>query len=140
MSIGLDVALRNARLQQIIDALDAGVGAGYFEFYGAGVGRPATGAAITDQTLIGTSVLSDPSGTISNGVLTFNPISDDLSADADEDIEWCRAFDGSGGFVMDLGCGSVAIPNGQEIIFNTLTARIGGVIQILSGSLTEGNA
>jgi len=122
----------------VLDALDAGAGANAtIKLYGAGAGRPATGAAITDQTLIGTLTLSNPSGTISTGTLTFGTIADDTSADADEDIEWARFLDTDGDFVTDMGCGIAA--SGEELIFNTLTARVGGVVQILSGGLTEGN-
>lgn len=138
MTIGLTDAIRDARLQVLLDALDAGVGANATAvFYGGGAGRPATGAATTDQVTVGTVGLSNPSGTITDGVLTLDTISDDVSADADQDIEWVRFFDTDGGFVCDMGCGIAA--SGQEIIFNTLTARTGGVIQILSGSITEGN-
>ena len=140
MSLGFSTALRNARLQTIIDYLDAGTvnPNGSVNFYGAGVGRPATGAAITDQTLVGTVGLSIPSATIAAGVLTFDTFADDTSADADADIGWARFFDRDGNFVFDAGCGIAA--SGEDIIFNTLTARIGGIIQILSGSITEGNA
>lgn len=125
-------------MQIILDALDTGAGANAtIKFYGAGVGRPATGAAITDQTLIGTLDMSAPSGTITTGVLTLDTVSDDVSADADEDIEWARFLDKDGGFVMDAGCGITG--SGEDIIFNTLTARVGGVVQVLSGSFTEGN-
>ena len=131
--------MRTSRIQVILDALDAGVGSfATMALYGEGVGRPATGAAITDQTLFGTITLSNPSATILNGVLTFDTFTDDSSADADGDIEWARFFDTDGNFVTDMGCGIAA--SGEEIIFNTLTVRLGGIIQVLSGSLTEGNA
>ena len=139
MALGFSVALRDARLQKIIDLLDTGSTNpnGQIELYGAGVGRPATGAAVTDQTLIGTLNLAIPSATIATGVLTFDTIADDVSADADEDIEWARFFDRDGNFIFDAGCGIGG--SGEEIIFNTVTAKIGGAIQITSGSLTEGN-
>lgn len=140
MTIGFSTALRTARLQQVVALLDAGSGANATVlFYGGGSGRPATGAAITDQTLVATVGLSKPSGTVSGGVLTFDTFSDDISADADEDIEWARFLNTDDEFVIDMGCGSTAVPAGNEIIFNTLTARIGGVVQVVSGSLTEGN-
>jgi hypothetical protein len=127
------VSLRDSRLTAIVTAMDAGAGPAEMRFYNAP--RPATGGAVT--TLVGTNVLSDPSGTVSSGVLTFNSISDDVSADADEDIAWARIVDSDNNFIMDLDCGISG--SGAEIIFNTVTARIGGVIQVLSGSLTEGN-
>lgn len=136
MAISLALAVRNARLQVILDAIDAGAGAGTMKFYD--LPRPASGATITTETLIGTNTFSDPVATITNAVLTFDSITDDISADADADIGWCRMEDSDGNFVIDLSCGLTG--SGAEIIFNTLTARIGGVIQILSGSFTEGNA
>jgi hypothetical protein len=135
MSIGLATPLRNARLQAIIDALDAGTGSGKFLCYTAP--RPATGAAITTQTLLGMLTLSDPSGTVTGGVLTFSAIADDASADADGDIAFVRAVDSNDNFVMDMGAGVDG--SGAEVIFNTVTTRTGGVIQMLSGALTEGN-
>lgn len=136
MSIAFSTALRNARLQKIIDALDAAATPGKILLYSAT--RPATGAAITDQTLLGTITLADPCATISAGVLTFGTFVEDSSADATGTIAWARGEDGDGNFVMDLGCGVSG--SGQELIFNTLSVQAGGVIQILSGSLTEGNA
>ena len=139
MTIGLTTAMRTSRIQVILDALDAGVGTfATMALYGGGAGRPATGAAVTTQTLLGTITLSNPSATVLNGVLTFNAFTDDSSADANGTIEWARFFDTDGGFVADMGCGIAA--SGEEIIFNTLTVSLGGIIQVLSGSLTEGNA
>jgi hypothetical protein len=136
MTIGFSTALRNARLQQIINHLDAGSGvAGAIEFYGAA--RPATGVAIAAQVLVGTVTLSKPSGTIANGVLTFDTISDDLAADASETISWCRFYDTDGNFVADMSCGTSG--SGAEVIFNTVNAIAGGTISITSGALTEGN-
>ena len=138
MTIGMPTAMRDARMQVLLDALDTGAGANAtIKFYGAGVGRPATGAAITDQTLIGTLDMSAPSGTITTGVLTLSTVTDDVSADADADIGWARFLDKDGAFVIDASCGLTG--SGEDIIFNTLTARIGGVVQVLSGSFTEGN-
>ncbi len=136
MTIALALATRNARLQVILDDIDAGSSAGRMEFYD--LPRPASGATITTETLIGTNVFTDPVGTITDAVLTFDNINDDISADADADIGWCRILDSDSNFVIDLDCGLTG--SGAEIIFNTLTARIGGVIQVLSGSFTEGNA
>ena len=136
MTIAMTLAMRTARLQTVLDAIDAGIGPAEMRFYTSP--RPASGAAITTETLIGTNVLTDPAGTITDAVLSFSPISDDVSADANGDIGWVRIGDADGAFVMDMDCGESG--SGAEIIFNTVTARVGGIIQILSGSLTEGNA
>ena len=140
MGLNFSEPLRNARLQHVITVLDGGADGvtltAMMHFYTGP--RPAAGAAITTEIYIGSCALAEPSATIASGVLTFDTITDDVSADADEDIGWCRIVDSDGTWVMDLGCGLTA--SGQEIIFNTLTARIGGTIKILSGSFTEGNA
>ncbi|WAR42943.1 hypothetical protein [Methylomonas rapida] len=138
MTLGLSTTIRNNRLQTIVDAFDAGTGSGKILLYTAGSGRPATGAAITDQVLLGTITLSDPCGTVTDGVLTFAAFTEDSLADATGDIAFARGVDSDGNFVLDMGCGVSG--SGQELIFNTLSVQAGGVIQILSGSLTEGNA
>lgn len=137
MSIKLPTALRSSRLSLIKDALDAGTGPGYIEFYTAT--QPATGgAAITTQTLIARCDLSDPSGTVSSGVLTFGAIADDVSADATGNIAWARLYDSDGTWVLDCDCGVAG--SGAAFIFNTVAAIAGGLVEVPSGSLTEGNA
>lgn len=136
MTIGLSTDLRNSRLETIAAALDAAATPGKILLYSGT--RPATGAAITSQTLCGTITLSDPSATASAGILTFGTFTDDTNADATATIAWARALDGDNNFVLDMGCGLSG--SGQELIFNTLNVQAGGLIQILSGSLTEGNA
>jgi len=134
MAVGMVSTLRNARAQTIIDAIDAGTGAGEINFYDGT--KPATGGAVTN--LIGTCTLSDPCATISNGVLTFDTISDDVAADATGVITWCRIVDSDSNTVIDMDCGEGG--SGAAVIFNTTSAQAGGVITILSGSLTEGNS
>ena len=134
MAIGMNTSLRNARGQKMIDALDAGAGAGYISFYD-GI-RPVTGGLVTG--LLATTVLSDPSAVVANGVITFNSINDDVSADANGTISWARFTDSTGAFVMDVSCGVSG--SGADIIFNTTTAKVGGAVQILSAVITEGGA
>lgn len=136
MELNLSLDTRNDRLQVIVSRLDSGAGPGKFLLYTHP--KPATGAAITTQTLLGTCELSDPAGTISGGELTFAPVTDDISADADGDIGWARGVNSSGDFVLDMDAGNAA--SDAVLKFNTVTARAGGVIQILSGVLIEGNA
>jgi len=137
MNIKLPTALRSSRMALIKDALDAGSGPGYIEFYTAT--QPATGgAAITTQTKLGTCTLSDPSGTVTDAVLTFAAIADDVAADASGDIAWARLYDSAGTWVMDCDCGVAG--SGAAFIFNTVAAIAGGLVEVPSGSMTEGNA
>ena len=135
MALGMVEALRDSRLQQIINKIDNGGVAGKIEFYTGP--QPATGAAITAETLLGTCDLSFPCATIATGVLTFNSISDDILADATGDIVWARVLDSNDVIVMDGDCGITA--SGKTFIFNSLAVQTGGTIRVLSGSLTEGN-
>ncbi len=136
MSLSFATTLRSVRATAIRDALDAAATPGKFLLYDGT--QPATGAAITTETLIGTCVLSKPCGTVTDGVLSFAAIADDPVADATGTIGWARAVDGDDVFVMDMSCG---VTGGTEVLlFNTLSAQAGGVIQILGGSIAEGNA
>lgn len=140
MFVKFDVSIRNARAQATVDTLDAGTDTvtptAVMHFYTAP--QPLQGDAITTQALIGSNALSQPSGIVANGVLTFEPVSDELSAKVDGDVNWCRIVDSDGAYKIDLDCGVSG--SNAAIIFNSVTARIGGVLQILSGSFTEGNS
>jgi hypothetical protein len=136
MGIAFADTLRSDRAQKIIDAIDAGTGPGTMLFYTAP--QPAKGAAITTQTLLGTVTFDEPAGTVTDGELTFNVITDDSSADADGEAAWVRVLDGDDAFVMDMtvtdtvGAGPVKMPSTQ--------VYAGGTIHVASAVLTEGNA
>ena len=140
MKLNFSLALRNARLQTVIDTIDGGddsaTPTAIMQFY-TGPKPAAAGAAIGTEVLLASCVLPQPSATIVNGVLTFEPIADDEAADATGVIAWCRIVDSSGVWVMDLDCGVDGL--GAAIIFNTLNVQGGGVLKIISGSFTEGN-
>lgn len=135
MILNLSTDVRNDQLQAIVNRLDAGAGPAKFLLYTGP--KPAAGAAITTEILLGTCVLSDPSGTVSAGELTFSAISDDVSADDSGDIAWVRGVDSNDVWVLDMDASDEA-GNGVAK-FNTVTAQTGGIIQFLSGVLTAGN-
>jgi len=135
MALGLNETIRNARLNVIRDAIDAGAAGGKVLIY-TGT-RPATGAAIGGATLLGTVTCSATSAPdASGGVLTFNAFTEDSSADADGTAAWARITDSDDAFVCDLDVGT----SGADLIMNTVTIVTGGPIRIDSGTLTEGNA
>lgn len=137
MALSFSTALRNARGQAIIDAIDAGGAAGTVKFY-TGTKPTTPGAAITTEVLLGTLTHSYPCATVADAVTTFAAIADDLAADADGTIGWGRCEDSLGGFVFDGDAGIA--DSGAAFIFNTLEARLGGIVQILSMVIPEGNA
>jgi hypothetical protein len=139
MTIGLNLLLRNARLQVIKDALDLGAdeySASILQIYSGD--RPGTGGEIDeyDSILVQFS-FSNPCGEISDGVLTFLDIQNSVGL-AYGEASWARAFNNNGDFVADfsvtdsLGVGDVKI--------NSLIINEGDVIQCIAASLTEGNA
>jgi len=134
MTLGINVTIRTAQVDLIKTAIDAGVGAGKINFYDGT--RPATGAAITTQVLLGTVLCSDPCGSSANGVLTFSAFTDDSNADATGTASWARITDSADTFVTDASVGL----SGADINLNSLSIVIGGIIRITSGTLTAGNA
>lgn len=137
MSIGMSPELRNARLNQISAAIDAGSGAGTLKFYT--VPKPATGGAITSQTLLATLTFSDPSAPAAdNGTLTFAAITGDSSADATGTAAWARIQDSDGNFVMDLEVGAAG--SGKDIELISVNIIAGNPVAIATASITEGNS
>jgi hypothetical protein len=139
MTMSLSTALRNARAQDIVDAIDAGATPGTMEIYTAP--RPATGAAITTQTKLGTLTFSQPCGTVEGGVITLNAITGDEAADASNTDPglWSRVKDGDGDFVIDW---DVSAPGGGgDVIINTINIVEGGPISTVGPqTITEGGA
>lgn len=135
MAMGLAVAIRNAQLNAIRDAIDAGAAGGKLLIY-TGT-RPATGAAIGAQVLLGTVTFSATSAPdASGGVLTFNSFTEDSAADATGTAAWARATDSDDTFVCDLSVGT----SGEDVNLNTVSIVSGGPIRVNSGTITAGNA
>ena len=132
MALALTTALRNAHLDAITAAIDAGAGAGVVRIYDGA--RPASGGTAT--TLLGTVTCTDPAApAASGGVLTFNAFTEDSSADATGTASWARIEDSAGAWVMDMDVGT----SGTELVMSTTSITAGGPIRIDSGSLTAGN-
>lgn len=134
MSIGMTTAVRNAMLDAITS--QAGSGATLKLYTGT---RPATGAAVTTQTLLGTLACSDPIGSAaSGGTLTFSTITEDSSADATGTCTWARLQKGDGTALMDF---SVTVTGGGgDITMNAVDVSAGQALVALSATITAGNA
>src|SRR5687768_1599424 len=114
------------------DAIDGGAGAGLIRIYDGS--RPATCGTAT--TLGAELTCSDPSGTITNGVLTFSAITADPSANASITASWFRIVDSTGTCVID---GSVAT-SGSDLNLNSTTITSGQQVSISSAVITDGSA
>jgi hypothetical protein len=133
MTIGLAVALRNAHLDNIRVAMDAGAGAAFLRVYDGT--RPATGGTAT--TLLAELTFTDPAGpSASSGGLTFSAITADASANATGTATWCRIVDSTGAFVLDGSVGT----SGADYNLNTTSITAGVQVSCTSASLTAGNA
>lgn len=136
MALSYSTTIRNSQLQDIATAIDAGSGPGLIRIYNAP--KPATGAAITTQTLLAELTFSDPMQTsITNGVLTAAVITDDSSANATGTAAWFRVVDSAGTFVMD---GVVGTTGAADLVMNTVDIVSGIPISITSFVITAGNA
>jgi len=139
MTIGLDVDVRNSRLQKIVDAIDAEgdeYEAGSLTIY-AGT-RPATGAALDEYDVaLVKFTLPFPCGTVSGGVLTFSAIPD-ANAIASGEATWARITDADDNFVADLSATDYL--GGGDVRIDDVNIEVGGLIHCISAAITEGNA
>lgn len=136
MIIRMSEALRNARAQAIVDAINSGAGHGTLLAYTSPM--PAAGGdAVTTQTLLGTLTFAEPAGSVANGTLTFNLLADDADVDADGDWAWARILDGDGNWVID---GDVTLDSGTGMIrIPIMSVYQHGVLRVTGGTLVEGN-
>jgi hypothetical protein len=139
MTIGLSIAMRDERLQLILDAIDFGADeydTAHLLIYSGE--RPVTGGVPDeyDNVLLVNFPLSYPCGTITDGVLEFNTI-EDVNSLAYGAAVWARITDSSDTFVADLsvtsltGGGDILI-DGTEIFADTL-------VTCVVATITEGN-
>jgi hypothetical protein len=114
---------------------------------GTAPGWPVDGSTVTDNditwqdmgivpVLLGTLTFSKPSGSVTEGVITFAAIAGDVSADAGGVATWARAADGDANQVMDLTVGGIG--SGADIELNTTSIVAGGPLRVTSATLTEG--
>lgn len=132
MAISYSTTVRNNRLTQVADALNAGAAAGKLRIYNGT--RPATGGAVT--TLLAELTLSDPcESSIAAGVLTFAAITSDSAADNSGTASWFRMVDSDGTFVLDGDVGT----SGADLNLNTTSIVAGQTVAVTSASITAGN-
>lgn len=135
-----DANTRDDIAQAVIDAIDAGAGAGTVNIYDDSASRPADPdtAVPGGSVLLATLTFSDPCGTVSagSGAITFSTITDDASADATGTALWFRVFDSDSNAIMDGDCAT----SGSDMNFNTTSIVSGKAVGITSWTITVGNA
>lgn len=132
MALAYSSTVRNNRLTQISNAIDGGAGAGLLRIYQGT--RPASGGTAT--TLLAELTFSDPcAASITGGVLTFNTITQDSSADNSDTATWFRLVDSTGAFVVD---GNVAA-SASDLNLTPTSITAGQPVSVTSFTITEGN-
>jgi len=131
--IALSIAVRNARLAAISQALDSAVDPGLLRIYTGP--RPAIGEPLGDRLLLAEVRLPKPcTASLVNGVLTFAPIARALCRHSGT-AAWARLLDGAEHIVMDL---DVGLPDsGAELELQRLDLLAGGAVDITLGELVE---
>lgn len=129
MSLGYSTAVRNAKLDEITTAIGA---SGLLRIF-AGA-KPATGG--TETTKLAELALSATSApAAAAGLLTFNTITDDSSADASGEATWFRFTTSGGAHVIDGTCGTVS----ADLVFDNVFFVAGGTASVTSFTIAAGN-
>ena len=130
MALAYSTSLRNAQLDAITTAIGS---SGLLRIYDGT--RPATGGTAT--TLLAELALSTTSAPASaSGVLTFNAITSDTSANATGTATWFRIATSGGTHVVDGNVGT----SGSDMNFNSVSFVSGATIAVSSATITAGNA
>lgn len=132
MAIGFSTAVRDAQMQAIVTA--AGNGAILTIRSGT---RPATGGAPPASSDLADLVCGSPLGTVSTGVLTFNAVNSDPSANRDGTATWARLTTSAAVFVADFSVGLTG--SGADIEVNNTAISTGQQVDLVSGTITAGN-
>lgn len=125
-------AVRTDMMTAFAEAIDADTNPGEIRIYDGSMPANAE-TAISGQTLLATLTFSSPpqSG-VSNGVLTFDDITEDSEADASGTATWARIVDGDGATIADVNVGT----SDATLILNTTSIVQGGPVRITSGTMT----
>lgn len=132
--IALNPAVRDAMLQVVADAIDAGSPSpGLIRIYD-GTAPDPPGSDVTTQTLLAELTCSIPCGTVANGVLTLAAIAEEDNAPATGTASWARIVDGAGAWVADLDVGVAG--SGAAIVLNAVEIYQGGIVRITQATLS----
>jgi len=125
MTVTYPNALKDTRMQAVIDAIDAGAGAGKLEIGTAGM-----------AAVLATITLADPSATKLNGVLTLSGVPlQDASADATGTAAQARIRDSNN---IDVVTGLTVGTAATDIILDSTSITAGQAVTIDTGTITHG--
>lgn len=125
MAVVYSTATKTARLQAVVNQIDAGAGPGTLEI-------GTTGMA----SILAIITLADPSGTVSGTVLTFDfdPDVSDTSADNGGTAAEARIKDSNGNIIIS---GLTVGTSGADIILDSVSITAGQTVTLTTGTITH---
>jgi hypothetical protein len=125
MAVNYSTATKTARLQAVINQIDAGPGPGTVEIGTAGM-----------ASVLAILTLADPCGTVSVDVLTldFDPDISDPAADATGTAAAARIKDSTGTVVIS---GLTVGTSGTDIILDSVSITAGQTVTLTTGTITH---
>lgn len=134
MALGLSSTARNARLAALASEIDGGGAAGTLKIYSGT--RPATGAAITTQTLLATLTFAYPCAAApSAGSMTMNSITSGVGVAGT--AAWFRIESSAGVFVADGSIGT----SGADLNFaGGVTVGASQTVGVSSWTIADNNS
>lgn len=128
MAINYNNDIKNARLDVVQAAIDAGSGAGDLQIATSGGFASATDVLVTIE-------FDDPCGVVATDTLTFSNLPVSALADFTGTANQARIRDSNGTVVAD---GLTVGTSSTDIVLNTTSIESGQLVRIDSGVITHG--
>jgi len=125
VAVTYNTALTNTRLTDVINAIDAGAGAGYME-----VGTTGMAAVLS------TIVLAKPCGTVAARVLTFSTMPRVDVAASVAGVAAAAQIKTSAGTLVVSGLTVGLAGSGSDAIINSVNISIGDIVTLTSATIT----
>lgn len=126
-------AAASAAADAVVDAIDAGAGAGLLRIYD-GTQAATADTAVGAQVLLAELTFSDPAfGAASNGVATASAITQDSSANATGTATWFRVVTSTGTAIFDGTVGT----SGADLNLNTTSIVSGAAVSVTAFTYTQ---
>lgn len=132
MAVRILAAVRNAMLDEIAAAVDAGASPGYIEIRSGT--RPADADTAATGTVLATITLADPAfSAAASGVLTLDADPDlTATASATGTASWARVYQSGGTAVFDGSVGT----SGTDFTISSTSITSGSTVNLTAGTLT----
>ena len=124
MAVNYVTAVKNTRMTAVLNAIDAGSGAGKINIYTSVYG-----------TLLVSIALADPSGTVSSGALTLSGMPKTAIASGSGNAAIARILDSDNNVVAE---GLTVGLSASDIIIDNVNIASGQTVNITAGTITHG--